>query len=526
MVDLLLDIEECISAGRPKDAQSKIKIFLKKARLTTEERIRLSEVYRSLSENEKALKILGEELSPHEMVQISESELAVQIRLAYMLQYLGVRYVAERMFKTFEAVAEQRQLKPEKLVPLYYRYLTGHHLGRNDYSKAIITGQKAMVMLKNDLKAWKASAINLGAALFSLRRYDECEEHFNQLIKTNPQDSIFIGECHQRLADLYLDQDKLDQAFWHIEKALPLLQVTTTVDYIFIYRSLAIYNIKKGNKAAALSALMMCEKFPYYDQIVPLVRISISFWKENLSGNAVPVRERLGARTHLTYSPYSHALGKSYPVNAELPLRTFFGTTHTPKGHDIWMIHDQTIEGTTYDQAIKRLHGTILIYDLVSGILINPQGRPETVWTSLQSITISALMGAGSLGLSKWALIDFLYRQNFFNPKSGEERLKKIISALKKIGFAVGRENNLYSLDLPSGAAVIMSMNHTFKGPLSYLLAFNKVLTRPLLENTFKIKTSTAKQWLNDWEKTGSISRFGKGKSIHYIKADILQPRT
>ena len=101
MTDQLLDIEKQISNGQPKKALLKIKTFLKKAKLTSDERIRLSEIYRSLSENEKALKILGEELSPHEMAQISEQELAIQIRLAYMLQYLGVRYVAGRMFKTF-----------------------------------------------------------------------------------------------------------------------------------------------------------------------------------------------------------------------------------------------------------------------------------------------------------------------------------------------------------------------------------------------------------------------------------------
>ncbi|OFZ17274.1 MAG: hypothetical protein A2X86_02140 [Bdellovibrionales bacterium GWA2_49_15] len=519
MGDLLLEIEKNISLGRPKDAHQKIKVFLKKSKLTIDERIRLSEVYRSLSENEKALKILGEELSQHEMAQISEQELSLQIRLAYMLQYLGVRYVAERMFKTFETVAKQRHLKPEKLVPLYYRYLTGHHLGRNDYQKAIATGEKAMAMLKNDLKSWKATAINVGAALFALRRYDECEKHFQQLIKLDSGDPVFIGECHQRLADLYLEQERLDQAHSHIEIALPLLQVTTAVDFIFIHRSLAIFHIKKGHQSEALAALQKCEDFPHYSQIASLIRMSISFWKESLLGIKVPVRERLGARAHLTYSPYSHALGKSYPEDTEIPLRTFFGTAHIPKGHDVWVINRQSVEAATYPEAIKSLVGTTPIYDLVSGIHISKQGGPEGLWTPLQCVAISALMGAGTLGLSKWALIDFLYRQDFFNPKSGEERLKKLISALKKLGLEVMRDNNLFFLDLPANTAVIMSMSHTFRGPISYLLTLNKVLTRQLLETTFKIKASAAKQWLNDWEEAGLIARSGRGRIVHYNKA-------
>ena len=268
-------------------------------------------------------------------------------------------------------------------------------------------------------------------------------------------------------------------------------------------------------------ALNMCEKFPYYDQTAPLIRMSISFWKEHLLGNTVPIRERLGARAHLTYSPYSHALGKSYPEHAELPLRTFFGTKYTPEGHDVWAIHHDKIEASTYNKALSSLRGTMPIYDLVSGILINKDSKPETLWTPLQSTAISALMGAGTLGISKWALIDFLYRQDFFNPKSGEERLKKLISALKKLGLEVTRENNLFYLDLPKGAALIMAMNHTFKGPLCYLLAWSNVLTRQLLETTFNIKASTAKQWLNAWEEDGLICSMGSGKTIHYIKTKM-----
>lgn len=519
MSDALLEIETLISQGNPKKANVQLKTYLRKSRLKIDEKIRISEIYRSLSENEKALKILGQELSINEMSQVTDEELSLQVRLAYMLQYLGVRYVAERIFKTFEEVAKKRNLPITKMVPQYNRYLSGLYLGRNNYLKALDASEKAIKDLENDMKGWKASVINKVAALFSLRRYQECEDFIHKVMRESSDgDSIFKGECYQRLADLYLDQNNLDKAHEAIQKGLPLLQETQTSDYIFIHRSLIIWSSKKGLKKEALEAIKKCEDFAHYGQAAAAIRISILYWKEYHLSESVPVAERVASRAHLTYSPYSFALGKTYPVDQEVPLRTFFGSSYTPSLNDVWCIHQGKIRPLTYKEAVRMAQTHPAVIDLVSGLEME-EGNVLNMFTALQSQTISALLGAGELGLSKWLLVDFLYRQDFFNPKSGEDRLKKLISSLKKLGYGTTRDSNLLKLPLPENKTIIMPMNHSYSGPWAYLLATKESFSRADLEVIYKIKTSTAKQWIDIWEKEGVIISVGTGKSVRYLKA-------
>jgi|GEM_PF-4613828 len=536
---ILNKVEFLIAASEPNESKKLLAAYLKKTKLTPQDRVRISEIYRTLSENDKAIKILGQELGPTELIVVSSDELLLQLRLAYMLQYMGVRYFAERLFRNIEQAVKDRKISLPHLDPLYDRYRCSHHLGRQNFTKALEHAELALKGLTHDRKSWKATAINKVACLFSLKRYDEAEKFLNYLLTViKDEDSHYSAECHHRLADIYLEINNLPSAFKALEEALPQLSKTHTVDFLFIHRSLAIYYFKMNDLEKAHHYLSECEKFPLYKQTAPVIRLSILYWKEKMGLGPNPISEMLALRSHLTFSPYSYSIGRHYPPKSEFTLRTFFGQDYVHRPENCWLINQNQISGINYHGNTKNLLENAkikdIIIDLVHGILFRQNNEKIEVLyllTEMQAKVLSILMGAGDIGLTKWAIIEFLYRQDFFNSKSGEERIKKLVQSLKEIlqikignkvqilpfqGSTIERENNTFFTTTPKDSSVILHMNHSFLGPAPVFLSLFPEFVRLNLEDFFHIKTSTAKTWIEEWTASGLIQSDGQGKNIKY----------
>ena len=82
----LIKIRDIIKSGKPKEGRSLLAKFLRANAIEPWDAVTISEIYRSLSELDRALQILGPELVPAELQHVSDDQLALQFRLAYMLQ--------------------------------------------------------------------------------------------------------------------------------------------------------------------------------------------------------------------------------------------------------------------------------------------------------------------------------------------------------------------------------------------------------------------------------------------------------
>jgi len=515
---ILAQAEQSISLSKPALARSLISKLTKSGPLTPNESIHVSEIYRTLSENDKAIKILGPELSPSELLGVSSEFLALQFRLAYMLQFIGVRFMAKRMFDNLTSEVKRRQLDPLKISPFYWRYMTGLYLGINDFEKAKDAAMQAASSLMHDRKEWRGSIICQAAALFALKEREECESVLLQLMQQSlEQEELLRGQIHQRLADLYLDWEKWPQALQHCQAGEKILKNSTSTDYIFIYRSLGIYHTLNGDSGSATTYLNKCQDISTWSEISPNIKMTVYYWLERNMGERLPLEKRLATRGHLAFSPYSYNLGKCY-TQRRLPLRLFYDARYDDNDHDCWLIQDEKIKAAKYSNIIRNYPiSDYALLDLYSGVVSFKKSlAPPLTLTQTQVKCISPILGSGEIGMSKWALIDFIYRQDFFNPLNGEERLKNLISNLKKAGFNIRREANRYYMKLPKDQITIIPMDHQLRGAHKLFASISPSFKRGDLEATFGIGSSTAKAWIKNWMELKIIDSHGSGKNIFY----------
>ena len=81
----------------------------------------------------------------------------------------------------------------------------------------------------------KLSPRNKAETLLSSNRIDDAIIEFRRVIENHPQDV----NVHNKLAELYLQQDKIDQAVTHLEKIVEINRYNSEVDKEDVYKLLA-----------------------------------------------------------------------------------------------------------------------------------------------------------------------------------------------------------------------------------------------------------------------------------------------
>ncbi|HAZ14760.1 MAG: hypothetical protein A2X86_10515 [Bdellovibrionales bacterium GWA2_49_15] len=520
MNETLIHIRKTIISGRPDEGRSLLAKFLKTNSLSTWDTILVSEIYRSLSELDRALKVLGPELGPSELRNAPDDQLALQFRLAYMLQNNGARFLAERMFANLTDEVHRRGKDPVLINPHYWRYLTALYLTMEDYANALTSAQKATQTLTSEQSEWWGSMINQSIALFGLHQTQACELFLTQLLEK----AVSIGHhhcdlVHHRLALLYLDTCDWPKALYHCQEAERTLKNPYSLKYIYICRAIGTYYSLQGDAASAVKYLMKGLGPQTQSAIPPYTNMMNYYWLEKNLGNRLPVAQRLATRAHISFCPASYALGKCY-THEQLPLTLHFGMKYTENSHDCWVVEGDKILATRYSEVIHNYRTNKWpLMDLYSGVVYPPGSEGDTaiLLTDLQVRCLSTILGSGDLGVSRWALTDFIYRQDFFHPTDGENRLKNLVQKLRKVGFEIKCENNLYSIELPKDQVILLPMDHLSRGPQAILAIQHPIFKRSDVETMFQIGSSTAKGWIKQWLEDGFIEAEGKGRNIAYI---------
>jgi hypothetical protein len=121
---------------------------------------------------------------------------------------------------------------------------------------------------------------------------------------------------------------------------------------------------------------------------------------------------------------------------------------------------------------------------------------------------LTAIISSGSLGISLWALIDYIYYQEPISFQYGEGRLKAILTDLKKMNIKSYRKNNFYFSDIPKRTAIILPMDSSTAMPwLPFQINHPENFSRMDLEKFYKIHKATANRWLNEWQKLKILTK-------------------
>lgn len=517
----LSDVQELINNGKISLAKKTLPSIIKKQKLEVSDKIILANIYRQFLDINKALKVTGKEISLNEMKVVSDDLIALQATLAFILSHIGALYSAERIFNRIDQVCEDQNKNITEFFPCYYYYKTCLYLRTLDYKNSILYAEKSYQVLKNGSK-YKKELISTMACIaesyFGLKEFHQCQKAWEKLLSYLDNDlSNYSQWIFHRLVNLNLEIDDLKQA----EKILNTIIIQkkhekNKIPALILICSFVYYTKTKDYKYASQLFNNDLEK-----DIIQKFEISekqkLYYFAEKNPFLSLPLDIKIAIRAHLSFNYYCYILGRNYSNQKNIPFPNFNNLVYKENNHNCWLIGNGKINASNYEQNINNFRDSNhRILDLYSGVNFC-ENQVQSYLTPLQANALSAIIGAGSFGVNKWNLIEFLYQEDFFDPKAGDERLKNLIKTLKIIGFDIIRSKNYFSLEIDQNSAFVLPMNHTTRGASAYLKSIKQSFTRQDIENIFSIKLSTAKLWIKNWNESRIIKTSGTGKNIKYM---------
>jgi len=509
-------ILESLKQGKTTEAEELIKKFAKLRSLYPKDKIKLSEWYLWLGDPLKALKVCGDPLSLNALEVLSVDELCLQIRLGYMLSRVGAKYVGLRHFDNIDKIIIKKNISYQMIYPDIDHRRGYLHLNAYQYDKAKKNFQKALTHMRPNELDYKWSLIGMGDAYCGLGEYEKAVDVANKAIEIcHPESDAMLGFCYYIRGEFYFYWGKKEKAREDFDKSWEYYKgKKATKDMSYLARISGALHLLDGNIEQAKKELTMSWEILNAVQSQPITKMANLYWLHKLPGYNLTLGEEVALRAHHCFSPYSFLVGKTRNPENPDPLNMWVSKQYTPSDNDSWIIVDNKIKAINYAYMISSFEGPLM--DLYSGVIRNKSGEFEFL-TEIEGRCLSAIIGAGDLGIYNWALMDFIYRQNFFTPKNGMDRLKKVIKKLKDKGIKISINQGHYYFEDYS-LPIVLSMGLDPKGVWNYFKVHytEDTFTRVHLESFFNISKASANRWLNEWQEEGVLDSTGVGKAKTY----------
>jgi len=503
--NVLLSIETMIRLGNHTQAKRKLSTFVKSTALSSNQKIKVSEFYQRLGMASKGLKILGRELDNFELEITSPEELAVQVKLGYLLHFIGAKYVALRIFNNIDSISKKRNIDIVKYIPEYYKYLSYVYLAAYDFRKAYPITQKAIENLK-EINLYQSKFMQLSAA-YALSGIGLTEKALNLLTNLlgniSDNETLLLCSCYLERGEIYLNNRQLEKAEIDLEMAEKNMpQEVKTRDKGFIDRCLGTLYLLMGKVGHAEEKLLSSLEIHFATGARPISVIVVLYWLEKTPNYKPLISHKIALRAHLNYSPYSFLSGKTINPLNPIALAPWIQKEYIESNNDCWVIFDNDIKARCYKEVILELYKNEdnELLDLYSGQFRKANDQVLII-SKLQVKCLSAIIGGGVLGVNQWSLIDFLYQQDFNDIESGLGRIKNLIKQLKNQGFLIQRTKNHYYLNPPNDSITIIPMSHSRHEIDHFIRSIKKDFTTSDVVELYKVSQSTASRWIKGWNK-------------------------
>ena len=103
---------------------------------------------------------------------VSTDELCVQIRLSYMLAFIGAHHLAGRQFQNIERSMKRRNIHLETIFPKYFQYVAHYYLAMFEYEKAALGFEKSIAIHGPESDISKYAQIGLADCLDGMGETD------------------------------------------------------------------------------------------------------------------------------------------------------------------------------------------------------------------------------------------------------------------------------------------------------------------------------------------------------------------
>ncbi len=462
-----------------------------------------------------AKKILGKVKGENELEILADDEIRLQIRLAYMLNFMGAKHSSNNLYKNLENVLKGKKL--EKF-PEFYSGLALYYLYNYYFVQSLEYFDKSIEILPKDNQRYIFARFGKCDALSDKGDFDEAVEGIDKILNENVLDvknnKILLGVAYQLKTEYLLKYKSCEEVKPFLDKIQSVYDSSPkTKDYAYHLRNMGIYYFNLKNREKSLKYFLESLSILNHSGTQPLAIISILYWIEIIDPKVLSLAFKLTARTHICFSPYSFLLGKNLDSKNKHPLPKWVEKRYEKTQNDCWLIENNEIRPMFYSN-LERPENDFL--DLNIG-LYKKDGKVLNL-TQLQKLTLAAVIGSGEIGIHEYALSDFLYRQNFIDPATGINRLKEILKYLRSKGFNLKKEKGYIRTTIQSLKCgfIIIPMNLNGDEKFNFYLSKSNKFSRKDIELDFGVKTSTASSWIKSWLENDLISISSSGKNPIY----------
>ena len=275
--------------------------------------------------------------------------------------------------------------------------------------------------------------------------------------------------------------------------------------YVFLWQG--VIKGQQGDKDESKRLLKIAWDVLHHPLSQPQSQLTVLYWMER-NQIEIDIRSKIATRAHSCIHSFSYLLGKPinnspYPLHARIAKNAKFN-----ESHDCWYITKDDVTPMAYtDLDLNSLDN---VFDLYSGV--EKKQKERETFTEIQIRAIIAAIGAGPIGIHEFALIDFIYRQDFWDWQSGKERLKKLVQYLRKKGVPLTVSNQIHQIDIfdLNIFPIILPMALDFQGHHHFVSAHTKSFTRQELEEILGTKKTNASLLLKEWSKLGILEESSK----------------
>lgn len=493
------------------------KLFENKG-LSPKEKVKLSQAFIWVGDPEKALKVLGKMIPINEMSVLTSESLLVQVRLAFMLNFLGATFMAGRIYKKIEEIISERDIFNKIDKAKFYAHIADYYFTSYHYKDAYHSFQLSCQLSKDWTERWIFSRLGMADNTSAIGNSEEALSIVNELIKNTGSDkSLFHAIFNEAKGEYLFRSGRIKEAVASFKKSKKLFGKKITIkDYAYLLYWYGVLEYKQGNDHIAREMLNEGLAIARKHQFQPRLTRQFLIWLE-LAGEELALEDRIAARLHHSFLPLVGALGIAQKHRENAPLHHWIKDQLKTAIGNVVIISRGELIHQKYDAA--NVHQNDLILDLAS-LSIRKKGKHKYEFlTEIEGKILFALLGSGSLGINQYSLSDFVYRQDFYNIDSGIQRIKAKMPTIKKI-IPVKKIKKFYFVDYSKiDFTIILPMIFSEASPLRLLKSKlgKSDFVREDVEGLFEMSPRTAQRSLKEWEANGLIKKAGSGRSSRYI---------
>lgn len=518
--EILNAAANAIARGDMQTAQEIVAPLVSGKGLSIQQKLKLSHELQWLGLPVAAMKALGKLAATADFHLLKPEEFCLQVRAVYMLNFLGATYVARRMLEKIE-----EHLQANKIDLNNYNFSLDMHRAYIDYesarySEALPAFQK-MVNESKDVSSKAYFGLHLIACLEATDQEELARSTALEIFKEIPVEKNTLRAMYlQNMGRMEVLHGEINKATEYLDGALDLFggnHRNKDEAYAILWQGIA--KGFSGELEQAQKLLKMSWEVLHHPLSQPQAQLTVLYWMERL--NFTPdLASQIALRSSTCINSFSFLLGKpihealAYPLHARIKREA-----KADPLHDAWLVHDGKIKPIQYSELDLNQFKKLL--DLYSGVEKDDKARES--FTEIQVRALIACLGAGPIGVHEYALVDFIYRQHFWDWQSGKERLKKLIQYLRKKGMPLTVRNQIHRLELEELASntIIIPMALDLQGQHHFVSGHKSRFTRQELEEILGTKKTNASMLLKEWlEKKYVVEEDRNGPKVYYAFSD------